>query len=60
MVITAGVPVGIEGTTNMIKVQTIGKVLLYGKGSGRESVTGKVSLIKDKSQFDNLEMGIFL
>lgn len=60
VVITAGVPVGIEGTTNMIKVQTIGKVLLYGKGIGRESVTGKVSLIKDKSQFDKFRDGYIL
>ena len=60
VVITAGVPVGIEGTTNMIKVQTTGKVLLYGKGIGRESVTGKVSLIKDKSQFDKFRDGYIL
>ncbi|NLY20993.1 MAG: pyruvate kinase [Tissierellia bacterium] len=42
VVITAGVPVGISGTTNLIKVHTIGKILLTGTGIGEESGTGKV------------------
>ncbi|WP_100064913.1 pyruvate kinase [Miniphocaeibacter massiliensis] len=42
IVITAGVPVGVGGTTNLIKVHTVGEILLKGQGIGKESVTGKV------------------
>ncbi|MCR4442299.1 MAG: pyruvate kinase [Peptococcaceae bacterium] len=42
VVITAGVPSGIPGTTNLIKVHTAGKVLARGTGIGRGSVSGRV------------------
>lgn len=42
VVITAGVPVGMSGTTNLIRVHTIGKVLLQGTGLGMESGIGRV------------------
>ena len=51
IVITAGVPVGISGTTNLIKVHTIGKVLLTGTGIGNKSVIGKVRIYKDEASF---------
>jgi len=41
VVITAGVPVGIPGSTNLIKVHTVGEILAQGTGIGRESVTGQ-------------------
>jgi pyruvate kinase len=41
-VITAGVPVGISGTTNILKVHIIGKVLVQGTGVGETSVTGEL------------------
>jgi pyruvate kinase len=47
LVITAGVPVGTTGTTNMIKVHTVGNVLLRGRGIGQKSVTGEVCIIKN-------------
>ena len=34
VVITAGVPLGIPGTTNLLKVQTVGDVILHGTGIG--------------------------
>lgn len=40
IVITAGVPVGISGTTNMIRVQVIGDVLLRGAGIGQRAAVG--------------------
>lgn len=40
VVITAGVPVGVQGTTNLLKVHTVGKVLARGTGIGAHSVTG--------------------
>jgi pyruvate kinase len=42
VILTAGVPVGMSGTTNMIRVHVIGKILLRGVGIGQRSVTGKV------------------
>ncbi|WFA09174.1 pyruvate kinase [Tissierella sp. Yu-01] len=44
VVITAGIPVGLSGTTNMIKVHTIGKVLLIGQGIGNKVGTGRVCI----------------
>ena len=52
VVITAGIPVGIAGTTNLIKVQTIGEILLHGTGIGKESVTGRVRIVKNKEAED--------
>ncbi|WP_434512461.1 pyruvate kinase [Desulfitobacterium sp. AusDCA] len=45
VVITAGVPVGKVGTTNMIKVQIIGNVLAKGTGIGRKSALGSARII---------------
>lgn len=42
IVITAGVPVGIPGTTNLIQVETVSEILAKGTGIGRFSKTGKV------------------
>lgn len=42
VVITAGVPVGTSGTTNMIRVHVVGNILLSGTGIGQTSVTGRV------------------
>ncbi|WP_236910462.1 pyruvate kinase [Clostridium sp. Cult3] len=44
IVITAGIPVGVSGTTNLIKVHTVGKVLLKGVGIGKKSASGKVCI----------------
>lgn len=40
VVITAGVPIGKVGTTNMIKVQIMGNILGKGMGIGRKSYSG--------------------
>lgn len=42
IVITAGIPVGVSGSTNLIKVHTVGKVLLRGTGIGKKSASGTV------------------
>lgn len=41
-VITAGVPQGISGTTNTLKVHIVGKVLVQGTGIGEASATGEL------------------
>ncbi len=42
VVITAGHPVGKHGTTNALKVHTVGDVLIRGTGVGRQVATGRV------------------
>ena len=47
VVLTAGVPVGREGSTNMIRVQVVGDILLRGTGIGRKTAIGPVCLATD-------------
>ncbi|MFN7250673.1 MAG: pyruvate kinase [Anaerobacillus sp.] len=49
IVITAGVPVGETGTTNLMKVHVIGEVVAKGQGIGRKTATGKVVVAKTAS-----------
>lgn len=42
VIITAGVPVGKSGTTNLMKVYVVGGVLLQGQGIGKKVVSGQV------------------
>ena len=51
VVITAGIPVGITGTTNMIRVHTVGQVLLRGTGIGQRKVTGEVCKVATPDEF---------
>ncbi|HLS67083.1 MAG TPA: pyruvate kinase, partial [Pseudogracilibacillus sp.] len=41
VIITAGVPVGVSGTTNLMKVHVIGNVIATGQGIGRHYAYGK-------------------
>ena len=41
VIITAGVPVGQQGTTNLLKIHTIGEVLARGVGIGQRAVSGR-------------------
>ncbi|MFT8320394.1 MAG: pyruvate kinase [Bacillus sp. (in: firmicutes)] len=42
VVITAGLPVGEAGTTNIMKIHVVGDVLAKGQGIGRKTAFGKV------------------
>ncbi|KRL38431.1 pyruvate kinase [Liquorilactobacillus uvarum] len=44
ILITAGVPVGEKGTTNVMKIQLIGSKLVSGQGVGDETVIGKATV----------------
>ena len=54
VVITAGVPVGISGTTNLIKVQVVGDVLLTGTGYGCREATGEVCVAHNSAEAFNI------
>jgi len=46
-VVTAGVPVGESGTTNLIKVHVISEEIVKGIGVGSKTVEGKVRIVKN-------------
>ena len=50
VIITAGVPVGESGTTNLMKVHVIGDVIANGQGIGRRSAYGKAVISKDAKE----------
>lgn len=50
VVITAGVPVGEMGTTNLMKVHVIGDLLARGQGIGKSSVIGKAIVAKNAGE----------
>ena len=50
VVITAGVPVGEAGTTNLMKIHVIGDILAKAQGIGRKSSYGRVVLAKDAKE----------
>ncbi|NLH02421.1 MAG: pyruvate kinase [Clostridiales bacterium] len=52
IVITAGIPVGVSGTTNLIKVHTVSEVLLKGTGIGNKAITGKVVVANSKDELE--------
>lgn len=46
VVISAGVPLGVSGTTNLLKVSMVGDVLVRGRGIGNGTVRGHVCVAK--------------
>lgn len=46
VIITAGVPVGRSGSTNLIKIHTVGELLAKGQGIGGQSATGKIVIAR--------------
>ncbi len=49
-VLTAGVPLGITGTTNLIKVQVAGRILVTGQGITRKKVCGPLCVARDAEE----------
>ncbi len=57
VVITAGVPVGVAGTTNLLRVETVGEVIVKGTGIGKSAISGKAFIAKKESDLDQIEEG---
>lgn len=53
VIITAGIPIGISGTTNILKVHIVGKVLVKGKGIGLGSTTGELCVVRTSEEAKN-------
>ncbi|MEQ8176367.1 MAG: pyruvate kinase [Syntrophomonadaceae bacterium] len=57
VVLTAGIPAGFSGATNMMKVHVVGKILAQGMGIGQKPVTGKVRTITSAVDLEAIEKG---
>ncbi|KNZ42890.1 pyruvate kinase [Acetobacterium bakii] len=44
-IVCAGVPLGVQGNTNIIKVHTVGNAIIYGVGIGKRPVTSYAKII---------------
>lgn len=53
VIITAGVPVGMAGTTNLLKVHVVGDVVVKGTGIGNNPVHGAVIVAKTAKDLAN-------
>lgn len=51
-VITAGVPLGLSGTTNMIKVQVAGNTLITGKGNSKLKASGNLCVCRSMEELE--------
>ena len=61
VVITGGMPVGVSGTTNMIKIHIVGDILLEGKSLNGLSSAGILCVIADnKSSVNDFKGGDIL
>ena len=50
VVITAGVPVGQAGTTNLMKIHVIGDILAKGQGIGKSQAYGKTAVVRNAEE----------
>ncbi len=46
VIFTAGVPVGVAGATNLMKVELVGENIVKGTGLGKQTITGKACVVK--------------
>lgn len=53
IIITAGVPTGQAGTTNLMKVHLVGETLIKAQGIGRASTVGHAIKVKDVASLEN-------
>lgn len=56
IIITAGVPTGEKGTTNMMKLHLVGDEIAKGQGVGRGSTTGKTVISKTASDLEEKDL----
>lgn len=57
VVLTAGVPVGIAGSTNLLKVETVSEIVGRGTPIGREKVKARAVVIKTEKDLSDFKEG---
>ncbi len=53
VVITAGLPVGVSGTTNLLRVETVGEIMARGTGIGKAAVSGRALVVSSREELQN-------
>ncbi len=57
VVITAGVPVGVSGTTNLLRVETVGDIIVKGTGIGKRAASGTAFIASSAKELENFKEG---
>lgn len=57
VVLTAGVPLGVSGTTNLIKVQVAGHILVKGKGLNHKKISANLCVCRTEDDLKNFKVG---
>ena len=60
VVVTAGVPTGVSGTTNLIKVHVVSEEICHGIGVGKSTVEGIVRFVRSGEDCENFNEGDIL
>lgn len=60
VVLTGGVPLGVSGTTNLIKVQVAGHILLNGKGLNGKKISGNLCVCRQPEDLKAFKDGDIL
>ena len=57
VVLTGGVPLGVSGTTNLIKVQVAGHILLNGTGANGKKISGNLCVCHEAGDIESFKDG---
>ena len=57
VVLTGGVPLGVSGTTNLIKVQVAGHILLNGQGANGKKISGNLCVCHEAGDIESFKDG---
>lgn len=60
IIFTAGAPVGLTGTTNYLRIETVGEIILRGQGIGKASASGTAYLASTAAEALKLDSGQIL
>ncbi len=60
VVITAGVPVGVSGTTNLLRVETVGDIIVKGTGVGKKAASGTAFIAENAKELEGFKEGQIL
>ncbi len=57
IVLTAGVPTGLSGETNLLKVHIVGDILVQGMGIGTQAPSGRAKIVLSEADLAKVEDG---
>ncbi len=60
IVIIAGIPFKISGSTNMLKIHEVGDINLHGQGIGKKTITAEITVLDETSSLDDFKAGNIL